>query len=235
MLDLEMINKESLEYKYKYINTFFKHYIKNSDIIGIDIPDFIEDMSFIKFYKKNSKLMEAIVKIIDPKIKCIKMKPDNDDEELIYELKTGGSITRESLSTGTKRFLNLVLNAIDVINKNGNLLIDEIELNMHKELIFLVLRLFVQLDNNATQILFTTNLPEIFDCLNEQNQKLFKQDAIYLLNNIDGNVEAMKMSNIKVDGKRIKGDALVSTIYKKEQIIVQPNKERIDEFLKEIK
>ena len=53
--------------------------------------------------------------------------------------------------------------------------------------------------------------------------------------NIDGNVEAMKMSNIKVDGKRIKGDALVSTIYKKEQIIVQPNKERIDEFLKEIK
>lgn len=27
MLDLEMINKESLEYKYKYINTFFKHYI----------------------------------------------------------------------------------------------------------------------------------------------------------------------------------------------------------------
>ena len=135
MLDLEMINKESLEYKYKYINTFFKHYIKNSDIIGIDIPDFVEDMSFIKFYKKNSKLMEAIVKIIDPKIKCIKMKPDNDDEELIYELKTGGSITRESLSTGTKRFLNLVLNAIDVINKNGNLLIDEIELNMHKELI----------------------------------------------------------------------------------------------------
>ena len=109
--------------------------------------------------------MEAIVKIIDPKIKCIKMKPDNDDEELIYELKTGGSITRESLSTGTKRFLNLVLNAIDVINKNGNLLIDEIELNMHKELIFLVLRLFVQLDNNATQILFTTNFFHHFEKL----------------------------------------------------------------------
>lgn len=235
MLDLEMINKESLEYKYKYINAFFKHYIKNSDIIGIDIPDFVEDMSFVKFYKKNSKLMEAIIKIIDPKIKNIKMKPDNDDEELIYELKTGGSITRESLSTGTKRFLNLVLNAIDVINKKGNLLIDEIELNMHKELIFLILRLFVQLDNNSTQIIFTTNLPEIFDCLNEENQKLFKQDAIYLLNNIDGNVEAMKMSKIMVDGKRIKGDALVSTIYKKEKIIVQPNKERIDEFLKEIK
>ena len=85
------------------------------------------------------------------------------------------------------------------------------------ELIFLVLRLFIQLDNNSTQIIFTTNLPEIFDCLNESEQKLFKQDAIYLLNNISGNVEAKKMSQIMINGKRIKGDALVSTIYKKEK------------------
>lgn len=235
MLDLGMINKETLEYKYKYINAFFKHYIKDSEIIGTVIPDFIEDISFIKFYKKNPNLMEAIVKIIDPKISRIRMKPDNDEEELIYELKTGGNITRENLSTGTKRFLSLVLNAIDIINKKGVLLIDEIEENMHKELIFLVLRLFVQFDNNSTQIIFTTNLPDIFDCLNENNQKLFKQDAIYLLNNINGNVEAKRMSQIKIDGKRIKGDALVSTIYKKEKIVVQPNKAEIDEFLKEIK
>lgn len=234
MLDLEMINKDALEYKYKYINVFFKHYIKNSDIIGIDIFDFIEDMSFVKFYKKNPQIMESIIKIIDPKVKSIRMKSDNDEEELIYEMKTGGSITRENLSAGTKRFLNLVLNALEVISKKGNLLIDEIELNMHKELIFLILRLFIQLDNNSTQIIFTTNLPEIFDCINEENQKIFKQDAIYLLNNINGNIEVKKMSKIKIDNKRIKGDALVSTIYKKEKIIVQPNKNRIDKFLKEL-
>ena len=234
MLDLEMMNKEALEYKYRYINVFFRHYIKDSDIIGIRTLDFMEDMSFIKFYKKNPKLMGDIMKIVDPKIKYIKMKPDNDDEELIYELNTGGSITRESLSTGTKRFLNLVLSAIDVINQKGVLLIDEIESNMHKELVFLILRLFVQLDKNSTQIIFTTHLPEIFNCLNAENQKLFKQDAIYLLNNLDGNVEAKKMSKITIDGKRIKGDALVSTIYKKEKIIVQPNKVQIDEFLKKL-
>lgn len=235
MIDLEMINKDSLEHKYKYINTFFKHYIMNSEIVGTEIPYYIEDVSFIKFYKKNSDLMESLIKIIDPKINNIKLKPDNDDDELIYELKTGGSITREELSTGTKRFLSLVLNAIDVINKKGVLLIDEIEENMHKELIFLVLRLFVQLDKNSTQIIFTTNLPEIFDCLTEDNQKLFKQDAIYFLNNINGNVEAKRMSKIKIDGNRIKGDALVSTIYKKEKILVQPNKIKIDEFLSKIK
>lgn len=234
MIDLEMINKEKLEYKYKFINVFFNHYIKNSEIIGIDIPDFIEDMSFIKFYKNNSKLMESIIKIIDPKIDKIKMKPDNDEEELIYELKTGGNITRESLSKGTTRFLNLVLNAIKVINKRGVLLIDEIELNMHKELIFLILRLFVQLDDNSTQIIFTTNLPEIFDCLNGEEKKLFKQDAIYLLNNINGNVEAKKMSEIWINNRRIKGDALVSTIYKRGDISAQPNKEEIDNFLKSI-
>lgn len=234
MLDLEMINKQKLEYKYKHINTFFKHYIKDSEIIGTNIPDFMEDISFVKFYKRNPEVMESIIKIVDPKIDSIKMKPDNDEEELIYLLKTGGYITRENLSTGTKRFLNLILNAIDVINKKGVLLIDEIEENLHKELIFFVLRLFIQLDKNATQIIFTTNLPEIFDCLNEENKKLFKQDAIYLLNNIDGKVEANKMSNIMLNGKRIKGDALVSTIYKKEQIIVQPNKEQIDQFLRKL-
>lgn len=235
MINLEMINKESLEYKYKYIKVFFTHYINNSEIVRTQIPDFLEEISFLKFYKRNNKMMEQILKIVDPKIESIRIKPDSDEEELIYQLKTGGDITREELSTGTKRFLSLIYNAMNVIKSKGVLLIDEIEENMHKELIFLVLRLFVQLDNNSTQIIFTTNLPEIFDCLNESEQKLFKQDAIYLLNNISGNVEAKKMSQIIINGKRIKGDALVSTIYKKEKILVQPNKIEIDKFLKEIK
>lgn len=234
IINLEMINKEGLENRYKYINTFFRHYIKDSEIVGTEIPYFMEEVSFLRFYKKNKQMMEQIIKIVDPKIEKIKMKTDSDEEELIYELKTGGSITRDELSTGTKRFLSLTVNAMDVIRNKGVLLIDEIEENMHKELIFLILRIFVQLDNNSTQIIFTTNLPEIFDCLNEYEQKLFKQDSIFLLNNIDGNVEAHKMSQVKINGRRIKGDALVSTIFKKGDISVQPNKKEIDDFLKSI-
>ena len=235
IINLEMIDKEGLENKYKYINTFFKHYIKDSKIAWTEIPYLREEVSFLKFYKKHRQLMEQIIKIVDPKIAKIKMKTDSDEEELIYELKTGGSITRDELSTGTKRFLSLIVKAFDVIKKKGILLIDEIEENMHKELIFFILRIFVQLDNNSTQIIFTTNLPEIFDCLNEYEQKLFKQDAIFLLNNIDGSVEAKKVSQVRVNGRRIKGDALVSTIFKKGEISVQPNKEKIDELLKKIK
>lgn len=234
IINLEMLNKEGLENRYKYINTFFRHYINDSEIVGTEIPYFMEEVSFLKFYKKNKQMMEQIIKIVDPKISKIKMKPDSDEEELIYELKTGGSITRDELSTGTKRFLSLIVNAMDVIRNKGVLLIDEIEENMHKELIFLILRIFVQLDNNSTQIIFTTNLPEIFDCLNEYEQKLFKQDSIFLLNNIDGNVQAYKMSQVKINGKRIKGDALVSTVFKKGDISVQPNKDEINNFLKMI-
>lgn len=235
MMNLEMVNKESLEEQYKFIKTFLNHYINDSKIVGTKIPDFLEEISFLNFYKKNPQIMEQIIKIVDPKINSIQMKPDSDEDELIYELKTGGNITRKNLSTGTKRFLSLVFNAMNVIKCKGVLLIDEIEENMHKELIFLILRLFVQLDNNSTQIIFSTNLPEIFDCINEHEQKLFKQDSIYLLNNINGNVEALRMSEIKIKGKRIKGDALVSTIYKKGDISVQPNKREINEFLKNIK
>lgn len=235
MMNLEMVNKESLEEQYKFIKTFLNHYINDSKIVGTKIPDFLEEISFLNFYRKNPQIMEQIIKIVDPKINSIQMKPDSDEDELIYELKTGGNITRKNLSTGTKRFLSLIFNAMNVIKCKGVLLIDEIEENMHKELIFLILRLFVQLDNNSTQIIFSTNLPEIFDCINEHEQKLFKQDSIYLLNNINGNVEAFRMSEIKIKGKRIKGDALVSTIYKKGDISVQPNKREINEFLKNIK
>ncbi len=236
MINLEMINKESLKEKYTYIRNFVNHYIDDSKIVGTRISDLKEEISFLKFYKKNSEMMEKILKIVDPKIKAVTLKTDSDEEELVYELKTGGSITREYLSTGTKRFLSLVLNAVDVIMKKGVLLIDEIEENLHKELIFLVLRLFVQLDDNSTQIIFSTHLPDIFDCLNEQERKLFKQDAIYLLNNLNGIVEAKKVSQIKDDNnKRIKGDALISTIYKKKKIVMQPDKDEIENFLKTIK
>lgn len=235
MINLEMINKEALEEQYKFIKTFVNHYINDSKIVGTKTSDITEEISFLKFYKKSSQAMKKIIKIVDPKINNIQMKSDSDEDELIYELKTGGNIVRKDLSTGTKRFLNLAFNAMNVIKSKGVLLIDEIEENMHKELIFLILRLFVLLDNNSTQIIFSTNLPEIFDCVNENEQKLFKQDAIYILNNINGNVEANRMSEIKINGKRIKGDALVSTIYKKGGITVQPNKKEINDFLDDIK
>ncbi len=234
MINLDGVNKERLKKQHDYIKAFVNHYVNDSGIITAHNIEMQEEFEFLKFYKKEPEVFERIIKIIDPKINKVTMKPDNDDEELLYELKTGGNITRNRLSTGTKRFLNLVIQAIKIIRKNGVLLIDELEANMHKELIFLILRLFVQLDNNATQIIFTTNLPEIFDCINSQEEILFKQDAIYLLNNIDGIVEAKKVSDIRVNDKRLKGDVLISSIFKKDKIIMQPDKEEMKKFLTQL-
>ena len=234
MLELKIVDTKELTRKYNYINTFFNHYINYSKVFSIGETNFVEGISFIQFYNKNPKLMEEIVKIVDPKISAIKTKPDSDKEDLIYELNTGGYVTRENLSTGTKRFLSLIIKSIGVINARGVLLIDEIESNLHKELIFLILRLFVTLGNNSTQMLFTTNLPEIFNCMDEKEQKLFKQDAIYLLNNLDGIVKLQKMSDIRIGDRRIKGDALVSNLYKRQDIILQPDKEKINSFINKI-
>lgn len=232
ILNIDEANTENIKYKYKYIKPFIEHYNENSKIAGTEVNDM--KINFLNFYQKHSTLMENFIKIVDPKIDKIKVEKNKENEELYYVLKNGGKINTARLSKGTQRFMKLIINAVNIINKKGVFIIDEIEANMHKELVFLILRLFTKLESNCSQIIFTTNSPEVFECTDENNDKIFKQDAIYFLNNVDGNVSATRMSDIRINNKRVKGDALVSSIYKKEDVAMQPTKEIVDRFIKNI-
>lgn len=232
IMELDGTNKEDLKYIYDYVKNFYKHYNINSEIFGTNTSDFSSERDYIVFYKAHPEIMKNIIQIVDSKIKNARIKTDGEDEELVYELKAGGNITQTELSKGTKRFMNLVISAVNTIKNNGNMMIDEIEANMHKELIYLILRLFAEWKENCTQLIFTTNLPEVFECEDETGKKIFKQDSIYFLNNEDGNVKAIRMSDIKPDGKkRIKGDASVSSVYERSGLIMQPDKEKINDFI----
>ena len=229
--DIDDTKKEELERKYKFTKTFVTHYIENSANISTDVEYNSKELKYIDWYKKSPETLRTLVRVVDPKIKDVMVDTDNKYEELLFVLKDGSKITRNMLSTGTERFLNTIRNVIEIIEKNGILLVDEIEQNLHKDLVGLIIKLFGEMSKNNSQIIFTTLSPEIFDITNKYNKKMFKQDSIFILNCDYDDIRISKLLDLKICGERVKGDASVANLYKDRKISVHPNNEQINYFL----
>ena len=190
---------------------------------------------YIDWYKKAPESLRTLVRVVDPKIKDVKIDNDNKYEELVFVLKDGSNITRSMLSTGTERFLNLIRYVNEIIDKNGVLAIDEIEQNLHKDLVELIIKLFSEMTNKNAQIIFTTLSPEIFDIVDENNKKIFKQDTIFIINCDNDDIQIDKLIDLQIDGGRVNGDASVANLYKRKKISCHPDKEQIELFLSNFK
>lgn len=234
-LESEEEIKEEVKEKYKYIKVFVDHYIKNSAIIDTSEDTNYKKLSYINWFEKSPEFLKALIKIVDPKIKNIRIDGNMDKEKLLFVLKNNAEITRAQLSTGTQRFLNMIRYAIDIIEKNGVLVIDEVEQNMHKELVELIIRLFGELENKSSQIIFTTHAPEVFDFLDNEERRIFKQDAIFVINNKEDKINIEKLSKIEINGKRVKGDAIVQNLYRNRKISCHPDNEQMKEFFNKIR
>ena len=233
--DINDEKKEQLEKKYKYINCFITHYIKNSATISTDSENNYKELKFIDWYKKSPDVFTTLARVVDTKICDVIIEKDARNEELLFVLKNGSKITRNMLSTGTDRFLNLIRYVNDIIEKNGILIVDEIEQNLHKDLVGLIINLFSDNKNSNSQIIFTTLSPDIFDLLDENNKRVFKQDMIYILDSVSNTIKIDKLMDFKIDGQRVKGDALVANLYKDKKISVHPDKQQINAFLEKYK
>ena len=233
--DIDKESKVELEKKYKYCKVFVEHYIKNSATLDTSEDCNYKDLKYIDWYKKAPESLRTLVRVVDPKIKDVKIDNDNKYEELVFVLKDGSNITRSMLSTGTERFLNLIRYVNEIIDKNGVLAIDEIEQNLHKDLVELIIKLFSEMTNKNAQIIFTTLSPEIFDIVDENNKKIFKQDTIFIINCDNDDVQIDKLIDLQIDGGRVNGDASVANLYKRKKISCHPDKEQIKLFLSNFK
>ena len=233
--DIDKESKTELEKKYKYCKVFVEHYIKNSATLDTSEDCNYKDLKHIDWYKKAPESLRTLVRVVDPKIKDVKIDNDNKYEELVFVLKDGSNITRSMLSTGTERFLNLIRYVNEIIDKNGVLAIDEIEQNLHKDLVELIIKLFSEMTNKNAQIIFTTLSPEIFDIVDENNKKIFKQDTIFIINCDNDDIQIDKLIDLQIDGGRVNGDASVANLYKRKKISCHPDKEQIELFLSNFK
>lgn len=233
--DIDKESKTELERKYKYCKVFVEHYIKNSATIDTSEECNYKELKYIDWYKKSPESLRTLVRVVDPKIKDVKIENDSKYEELVFVLKDGSNITRSMLSTGTERFLNLIRYVNEIIDKNGVLAIDEIEQNLHKDLVELIIKLFSEMTNKNAQIIFTTLSPEIFDIVDENNKKIFKQDTIFIINCDSDDIQIDKLIDLQIDGGRVNGDASVANLYRRKKISCHPDKEQIDLFLSNFK
>lgn len=233
--DIDRESKNEIERKYKYCKVFVEHYIKNSATIDTSEDCNYKELKYIDWYKKSPESLRTLVRVVDPKIKDVKIEKDSKYEELVFVLKDGSNSTRSMLSTGTERFLNLIRYVNEIIDKNGVLAIDEIEQNLHKDLVELIIKLFSEMTNKNAQIIFTTLSPEIFDIVDENNKKIFKQDTIFIINCDSDDIQIDKLIDLQIDGARVNGDASVANLYKRKKISCHPDKEQIDLFLSNFK
>jgi AAA15 family ATPase/GTPase len=233
--DISQDISNKLEEKYKFCNIFVKHYIEDSAIFSTGDEYNYKDLNFLDWYKKSPDFFKELIRIVDPKIVDVYLDSNSKTELLNFIMKNDSIITTDMLSTGTHRFLNMMKYALDAIDKNGILFIDEIEQNLHKGLVKLIVNLFIKMPNNNSQIIFTSHDPEIFDIYTSNEKRIFKQDSIFVINNDGNEIKIDKLIDIIINGKRVKGDALVGNLYKRGDISCHPNKPLIDEFIKNFK
>lgn len=90
--DINDEKKEQLEKKYKYINCFITHYIKNSATISTDSENNYKELKFIDWYKKSPDVFTTLARVVDTKICDVIIEKDARNEELLFVLKDGSKI-----------------------------------------------------------------------------------------------------------------------------------------------
>ena len=205
----------------KYYETFYNYYVGNSIYqIGLNDIDYINFKDTIEYIKYNENIINQLLKIVDPKIKGICIEKDDTGEEVIrFKLSNNVKLDIWDISTGTKRILNIFILMMHTKENNGIMLCDEIETAFHKEIVQLIIQIYIK-NNEYSQLLFTTHNPEILD------NGMMRNEQKYFLSCKGEKVLLRKVSEINP-----RADYNFSKNYYKDlEFLPQPTKEDIDKF-----
>ena len=156
---------------------FFKEYlvIQNSDVKT-------ERKNCIKVMMESEKMRELIISVFrefDSDIKDIKIESSGenlDDKDIrikfVYdEFET--DLYKEE-STGINKLFDLVLPIVESFINGKVMIVDEIELNLHRNIAYKIISLFnTHLPNNSDQLIFTSHDISLL------NLNLFRNDQIW--------------------------------------------------------
>ena len=156
---------------------FFKEYlvIQNSDVKT-------ERKNCIKVMMENEKMRELIISVFrefDSDLKDIKIESSGenlDDKDIrikfVYdEFET--DLYKEE-STGINKLFDLVLPIVESFINGKVMIVDEIELNLHRNIAYKIINLFnTHLPNNSAQLIFTSHDISLLSL------NLFRNDQIW--------------------------------------------------------
>lgn len=227
--DYEQVGKQLVD-KFndtmKYYKTFYNYYIKDSILQTrpYDV-DYLYEEEMQEWINNDKEILLKLLKLVDYKIEDVFIEKDNDGDDMVKFTTTKGiKLDPWQLSSGTKRMIKLLYRTINTIKNNGVMICDEIETALHKELVQLIINLYMT-SNKYAQLIFTTHIPEILD------RGKMRNDQKFYLDNDNGNVEIKKISNIN---SRL--DFSVSkNYYEDKKLSPQPSEEQIEEFCELLK
>lgn len=138
---------------------------------------------------------KLLLQKVDKNIRTIKF--DAESKMMDIYLKTTGdnvSITSNNLSFGTQKLLEIIYLSIDLFDKGGILMIDEIENGLHLSLIKLIVAFYTdpEINKGKAQLLFTTHNPLIAEHQIVEHRNMFLQEGSSFIN----------IKNIEIENKR---------------------------------
>ena len=156
---------------------FFKEYlvIQNSDVKT-------ERKNCIKVMMENEKMRELIISVFrefDSDLKDIKIESsgenlDDKDIRIKFVYDEFETDLYEEESTGINKLFDLVLPIVESFINGKVMIVDEIELNLHRNIAYKIISLFnTHLPNNSAQLIFTSHDISLLSL------NLFRNDQIW--------------------------------------------------------
>lgn len=174
----------------KDIYNFFVKIEINMSYIGVN--DFGTNNQYLisAFYNKNSESLSftsSKIKMFDTGIESIEIKSmiDQNNEQYFYPVfyhKTQDNkilpLQYNSESNGTKALFGKLAQYYSVLKNGGVLVLDELDANLHPDILPYLLDLFLVKDKNTNnaQILFTSHNNDIMDLLGRYRNTLFVKE-----------------------------------------------------------
>ena len=160
-----------------------------------------------------------IAKLADNNIKEIYiMKNEKNDPKLMFKY-DGFCLHYSKISTATQKLVAMAYSILNSNKYNGILLIDELDNSLNIEISKFIIELFSKKENSLSQLIFTTNNPEILDYL--------RRDQIFLILKQKYELNVINFYNFidPVTNRRVRNDYSFIKAYKKNVIENFPNEE----------
>ena len=186
---------------------FFKEYlvIQNNDRTT-------ERKNCIKVMMESEKMRELIISVfreLDSDIKDIKIESsrenlDDKDIRIKFVYEEFETDLYEEESTGINKLFDLVLPIVESFINGKVMIVDEIELNLHRNIAYKIISLFnTHLPNNSAQLIFTSHDISLL------NLNLFRNDQIWFAQLGKGRATELyslvEIKNIRADENIAKG------------------------------
>lgn len=219
-LQANNIDVTEFEKKIKYYKAFVKHYNKDSSIIFADnyvFPEFY----IVDMIEKCNVLKELtqFVKLADDNIEEIFIDKNSDGKKKLMFKYNQFNLEYNEVSTATQKLVAMAYSILESNKNNSVFLIDEFDNSLNLEISKFLIDIFASKSKSMSQIIFTTNNPDILDNL--------RRDQIYLLLKRKYNINALNFYNFTdpITKKRVRNDFSFVKAYKKNVIENFPSSE----------